>query len=409
MSEAEMNIVGAAMIDHSLALTLPVNADDFENEFHGRLWVLMGEAANSGRIITLDQIQTSWPNMHGYVRAIVDNCMTHPDTVKSYARAVKDAAARRRLKYLAMDLAESVGDIETPVEELAAKFVSDITKATGAAGARMKREVAASVVTALDKPSPCYSTGLPRLDEVWGGGLFAGKLYGIAARKKVGKSALLATVSQALNRSATKHLFVALEMSPEEIEQRHIATEYNFNSVKFLKRQDRGIVIPSSEYAANVPDNTIYEHRPGASLEEIRRMVTRAILHHKISGVILDYWQLVGGKAKSETEEFHLRNVAQWFADICRREGIWCLMAAQLNQEGNTRSGEGLKLACDIYMTLNREKDSEGAWMEMQESRYVLYNDVGSETMPGLFLNKNGPHFEDAMARREPPRRWDDQ
>ena len=78
-------------------------------------------------------------------------------------------------------------------------------------------------------------------------------------------------------------------------------------------------------------------------------MVGRAIVRHGIKGVILDYWQLVGGKVRNESEEFHLRNIAQWLADTCRKHSIWALVAAQVNQEGNTRGGEGLKLACDVY------------------------------------------------------------
>jgi hypothetical protein len=72
------------------------------------------------------------------------------------------------------------------------------------------------------------------------------------------------------------------------------------------------------------------------------------------------------------------------------------LTAAQLNQDDNVRGGEGLKLAADAYLVLHREKEDPGAWLEMQESRYTLYANVGSETLPGLWLHKQGPHFSDS-------------
>ena len=71
------------------------------------------------------------------------------------------------------------------------------------------------------------------------------------------------------------------------------------------------------------------------------------------------------------------------------------LDAAQLNQDGNVRGGEGLKLACDQYYALHREKDEAGAWLEMEESRYTLYQHVGSASVPGIWLHKIGPHFSD--------------
>lgn len=402
MIEAEAAVIGAAFRDHVVALTLQLRPEDFENELHGRLWEMMGDAANDGRRITLEHVSRSWPDLAGYIQKIVALASPQSD-LKSHALAIKEGATRRQLKLIGEDLMNAADDVEISPEELATKFIHEVSLTLGGGKSRTKREVAASVVTALDKANPCFATGLPTLDQVWEGGLYASRLYGIAARKKVGKTALLGTISHNLNRGGCRHLFIALEMSPEEIEQRNIARQKNFNAVRFLKRPAIEVAKLSADYATSVGDSTIYEHVPGATLEELKRMVARAISYHKISGVILDYWQLVSGKGKGETEEFHLRSVAQWFADICRREKIWGLVAAQLNQEGNTRSGEGLRLACDMYMTLNREPTSDGAWLEMQETRYTTYNDVGTDVAPGLILNKHGPHFEDAMARVSSP------
>jgi replicative DNA helicase len=191
------------------------------------------------------------------------------------------------------------------------------------------------------------------------------------------------------------HLFIALEMSPAEIEQRNAARELGINSIVFLKEPTKDLARRVADYASAVSDSALYESAPGASLDEVRRMVSRAVVTHGIKGVILDYWQLVGGKAAKETEECHLRNVAQWLADACRKHGFWCLIAAQQNQEGNSRGGEGLRLACDAYFALNREKGADGAWMEMQESRYLPYQNIGSETVPGLWLNHHGPFFQE--------------
>jgi replicative DNA helicase len=239
-----------------------------------------------------------------------------------------------------------------------------------------------------------------------GGGLYAGKLYGFAARKKVGKTVLLGTISHNLHRAKVPHLFIALEMSPVEIEQRNAARELGINSIAFLRNPTRDLARRvSDEYAVGLGGYAVYESAPGASLDQVRGMISRAIVRNKIKGVVLDYWQLVGGKAKGESEEYHLRTVAQWLADTCRKHGLWAMVACQVNQEGNTRGGEGLKLACDLYFTLHRDKGSDGGWLEMEESRYAPYCNVGGEDGPGLWLHHNGPFFDDVPAPLPPASR----
>jgi len=57
--------------------------------------------------------------------------------------------------------------------------------------------------------------------------------------------------------------------------------------------------------------------------------------------------------------------------------------------------GEGPRLATDQYYTLNRDKGEDYAWLEMGESRYTMYQDIGAKNVPGLIFEKNGPHFAD--------------
>lgn len=400
--EAEQAIIGATFHDNSLAVTLEIEPEDFSDTMHQKLWAIAQAQVGRGGSFTRGQIVAQDPRLESYVQSIADRWGGLTDPAK-HVSAVKDCAGRRHLQGLMAYLADEVIDREKPLEELTAQLIAEASKLAVGRQAKSKRAVAMEIAESLSQPMPCYQTGLAMLDHVIGGGLFAGKAYGIAARKKVGKTVMLGTISHNLNRAGVPHLFIAAEMSDTEIEQRNMARELGINSVRFLKADRSMLRSRVAEYAANVPDCMFYERAPGASLEEVKRMVSRAVIHKGIKGVILDYWQLIGGKAKGETEEYHLRNVAQWLADVCRRHGIWCLIAAQVNQDGNTRGGEGLKLAVDVYFTLHREKDSDQAWLEMEESRYVLYANVGSADFPGLILNKHGPFFEDAGSPAEAP------
>lgn len=403
MDESEQSVAGMVFRDPSIVLTLGIDASDFEYRIHAEIWAWTKDLVERGSRLTLADVERQRPELSKYCRALADASGWHmPEDLRSHAAAVKEAARRRRLKHIAKVMAEQADDLERSPDEIAAEMIGALASNTSAAGIG-KRGIGELIVEAIKKPPPIFSTGLPTLDAVIGGGLVAGKLYGIAARKKVGKTVLLGTISHNLNRALVNHLFVAMEMSPVEIEQRNMAREFGINSVQFLKPQSTFLERRAADYASSVADCTVYEHSPGMSFDDLKSAIARATIHHRISGVVVDYWQLVGGKPKGETEEYHLRNVAQGLSDICRKKGLWCLIAAQVNQDGNTRGGEGLKLACDIYFTLHREKDDHRAWLDMEESRYVLYASVGSEMSPGLLLNKHGPFFEDANAVAEVP------
>jgi len=242
-----------------------------------------------------------------------------------------------------------------------------------------------------------YQTGIPKLDTAMDGGLYDGKSYGFAARKKVGKTCLAATISANLNQAGVKHLFICGEMSPKEIHQRVLARYAGIFPSAY--RGDYGKTLDCErkvmEAIKQMPRNTLYKNAPGITFDSLRSICTLAVERHAVKGIILDYWQLVGGKAKNKSTAEHLDEVAQWIADFGRTYGIWTITMAQLNQDDNTRGGEGIRLAFDQLYQIHRERLTEPyAWMEMMETRYTKWLNIGSKEDPALRMNEQGPFFE---------------
>jgi replicative DNA helicase len=376
-----------------------LTSEDFAEPVHREIWRVGSEMARNGSPVSM---ATLLPRLEGDDEAvkkyIIQVAMSAiiVSGAPYYAEEIRDLSNRRQLIRLAESAMETATDFERSADEIIAGTVRDLQSLSddGIPQGITTRQAAEAITEDLGKALPCFSTGLVGLDRAAGGGLYAGKLYGVAARKKVGKTLFLGSVSYNLNQSGIPHLFFTGEMSPKEIEQRNAARACGFNSIQFLTRDDPDLSNKVANYAVTVPNNVIYEHKPGATLEELRAMVSRHLAKRKIKGLIVDYLQLIGGKSKQDTEELHLRTVADWLARIAREENLFVLVAAQTNQDGNTRGGEGLRLACDMYFSLHREKDQQGAWLEMGESRYTLYQNVGNETSPGIWLDKDGPHFK---------------
>lgn len=298
-------------------------------------------------------------------------------------------------------LYELQSNFEKTAEQIAAECnsINEVLLSQGV-GAKMHNdyEVGCSILENMKVKKNPFSTGLRKLDECMDGGLYPGKSYGFAARKKVGKTILASTISLNLAESGARHLFICGEMSPEEIQQRNLARVTGSFPSAF--RSDYG---DSADFQRKIASavtkskkNIIYRNAPGLTFTELQQIIPIAVLKYKITGFILDYWQLVGGKRNGQNSVEHLDEVAQWIANISRKLGIWSITMAQINQEGNTRGGEGIRLAFDQVYQINREDVSKPqAYLQMMDTRYTAWQDIGTKDMPGWFMNEKGPYFEE--------------
>ncbi|ETW97233.1 MAG: hypothetical protein ETSY1_23485 [Candidatus Entotheonella factor] len=324
----------------------------------------------------------------GYLQELVD-CTLTPD-IPHIAAQIKEFA-RRRTVYAAVKEAEVL--LETrPAAEVMTLLQDCLSGSSVVEGIRSAQEVCQDIVISLDKPADCHQTGLAYLDQAMGGGLYAGFTYGFCGAEKSGKTTLAHTISYNLD---CPHLYVALEMGSEQIETRNLARDTQINSLKFL---DRPKEVKDALANHRVNRQTYYYDAPGQSVDEIMTRVASAVLRYNIKGFIVDYWQLVAGQQKGETEERHLREVAQKFANFARKHGVWCILMAQMNKDGQLFGGNGLKKACDqLYMIHGCGEYSEhGRWLQLDASRYTFRGNVGSDENPCLFLNtKQGPFFHE--------------
>jgi hypothetical protein len=170
-----------------------------------------------------------------------------------------------------------------------------------------------------------------------------------------------------------------------------------------LRRTDDKFQKRVSQFVHDNPANVVYCNAPGLTFTKLKETVYRAA-QSGIKGVILDYWQLVGGKESRKSTAEHQDEVAQWIADFGRESGLFNIVMAQINQEGNTRGGEGLRLACDQFYQINRDDITQPAmWLEMMETRYTKWLNVGESSkdniMPraGYTLMEKGPWYREEL------------
>lgn len=408
-SEAEARVLGAIMLNNSLLERLHfLNENHFYAPLHQQIFTACKTRIDNGEIatpVTLKGQFESHPDaLHGRYLIQCVNLMQNGvyDSV-AIARFVKEQADRRAL----------IVETEKAVHELYGQAVDIVSVATllssicekimaGDQKWEMKKGsvVTQAIIDEMKTNAKPFSTGIKLLDEAMDGGLYAGKLYGFAGKKKHGKTILGGTISVNLAVNDVKHLFICGEMSSEEVQQRNLARMGDFFPSAF--RNDTGYS-QSPDFQQRLhnslqwkQDNIIFINAPALTFDKLKHIVKQAVLRHGIKGYILDYWQLVGGKDSKKSMAEHLDDVAQWLADSAKKYGIFAITMAQINQEGNTRGGEGLRLACDqLYQIQRPDLSQPSMWLEMMDTRYTAWANVGSEDVPQINLNPKGPYFEE--------------
>lgn len=331
----------------------------------------------------------------------IRNLMPEEATEVDVAAALKGEVAKRRLYEQSQQLGMDALDPMLTAGDVMAKAEAEFAKLrAGDVGVRPRtlRDVAYDLASDLLEAPRFHETGIPILDSAMEGGLHIGRLYAFAARPKVGKTAVLATLASNLAHRGVRCLYVALEMGAKEIAQRMIAGRLGDNAVRFLRRDRPDFAERVSYYAQDkAPDCLFFEDRPGLTFEAMKLMFGEYVIKHRVEVIFLDYWQLVGGRSSRDTEASHMGAVAQWMADFVKSHGLAVVTAAQINREGETRGGDGLKLSCDMYMSMHRAPEfvdrPQEIVMEMENSRYTMSVDIGTDDQPKLYIDRVGPRL----------------
>ena len=98
-------------------------------------------------------------------------------------------------------------------------------------------------------------------------------------------------------------------------------------------------------------------------------------------------------KASSDLLERALESIGN--NEAVKKLGVWGLALAQMNQDGNVRGGEGMRLAFDQIYALEPSAAKDEAYLPMWESRYTPAVDIGTKYDGAYKLSLIGPHFEE--------------
>jgi replicative DNA helicase len=406
--QLERKVIGLVMLTPGLLVRMGgVSEESFSQERHARTWALLNECARAQSSLTPEAL-------HLYDRTAVA-AVGGVDTLESYRQdaapyvtdpqplflRLQELHRWRQLdriaRHLALEASKQESDPEDILSRLALKAHTMLGE--GRETSRSKKEVAQTALDRALQTSEVVTTGLTPLDYHLQGGLHSRRLYGIGGIYGRGKTILLGSISDNLNIQGVPHLFISMETDPEDIELRACAKHVRANASNLSDpfNEDRATLKPNVDrYIDQVPNRTWYEFCPGATMHEIHRMILRAKARNGITGFMLDYWQLIEGRERGQSEEGHHRSNINRLAAICRQHDLWGIVTAQIDEKGKLRYSDSMLQAAALYMRLARDEDGMDIRLEVEKSNYTRQTSALSASLPGMVFDAEvGPHVRD--------------
>lgn len=251
----------------------------------------------------------------------------------------------------------------------------------------------------------CIPTGLERLDSLLGGGLRPGKVYVLAARPSVGKSAVAQAICESSARHGKPAAMFSQEMTNDEMVDRAIS-RIGGVSMGFHNRtikgdgQDFSLALEASEIAATLP--VWLFDGAGLRLQEIASRARTLKRKHGLSLLAIDYLQLCQSTNPKASRHHQIEEISRGVKVLAKELGIPVLLLSQLNRDVEKRNPPR-PIASDLKESGAIEEDADAIilmWTHEEGDTALLGFDVaknrgGAKGSFGVRFVKKYQQFHD--------------
>jgi replicative DNA helicase len=258
---------------------------------------------------------------------------------------------------------ETAGGVQSSAVSEAADLAAGAERAYQAGKARARGEV-------TDGALP---TGLSSVDRMMRG-FRPGKLYVLAARPGLGKSALALTFALAAARQGALTLFYSLEMQDEEIAVRAACQLARVDA----ERVDLGTLTPQEETRYWAARDTIRRLQndslkvitePDLTLEALRASTRRISRGNPVGLIVVDYLQLMRYAGKAQNREQEVSGLSRGLKKLAMTLPAPVLALGQLNRDVESRPDRRPVLS-DLRESGGVEQDADTVMMLYREDAY---------------------------------------
>ena len=433
--EAEQSILSAILIENNtLPEVLEILSDqDFYREAHRKIFKAMVELFEKNEpadLVTLTNLlkergQLGSLGGASYLAELVD-AVPMAVNAAHYAKIVQEKASLRRLIEQAASITtrcfEDKGDVEE-ILDFAERSIFDISENKIKPSFYTLGEILTDTYKAVEEAyeNKVLVTGVPTgfqgLDEKTSG-FQPGDFIVIAGRPSMGKTALALNIARNASLETVEPAAVfSLEMSKEQLSLRMLSSEARIDSSRmrggFLSESDLARINRAAGALYDIP---IYiDDSPAISALEIRAKARRMKMDKGLGLVVIDYLQLMRGRASAERRELEISEISRSLKALAKELNIPVVALSQLNRKVEERTNKRPVLS-DLRESGAIEQDADVILFIYRDEVYHKEEDNPNKGIAELILAKqrNGPigsvrlafldtytRFEDLAPREE--------
>jgi replicative DNA helicase len=321
--------------------------------------------------------------------------------VRQYARHVCDLSIRRKMIQAAQKVATLAYDKETDIDaqmDEAEKLMMDIRKVrTGDIGlpSVYAREFLDEITRRgeMDTPLVGPTTSLTDLDELIGG-FEAGQMHIIAARPKMGKSALLMQAARVNAERGKRVLYFSLEMTKNQLMTRNVATITGLPTPRLrvgkIYEDERKTLYEAIGHLSTIP--LYIDDTKAVSPAQVSAKARRIYAEFGLDLVMIDYIGLMSPPTRiAGNRNAEITDTSAALVKLAGDFNVPVVVASQLNRSVEQRS-EKRPMLSDLRDSGSLEQDAYTVTFIYRDD---YYNPDTSVT-PGLAelivaANRGGP------------------
>jgi len=417
--EAEESVLSAILLDNDTLLDVleTLEPDNFYRSAHAKMFTAITELFAKNEpvdLVTLANILKEKGQLEEvggatYLAKLVD---TAPLAVNAqhYAKIIRDKAALRELIDSANQIStkcfEDSGNVDDVID-FAERSVFEIAGNKNKKSFYPLSQIIGHSIDALEERQgnktlvTGVSTGYSRLDNLTSG-FQNSDLILLAARPSMGKTALALNIARnaAIDADTPVAVF-SIEMSKEQLSMRLLCAEARIDSSRlrsgFFSREDWVSLTNAAEVLS---DAEIYiDDSPDLTAMSIRAKARRLKMDKNIGLIIIDYVQLMKGRASAERRDLEISEISRGLKALAKELDIPVLALSQLNRKLEERHDKRPQLS-DLRESGALEQDADVVAFIYRDEVYNKDENNPNKGIAELLLKKqrNGPTGEIKLA-----------
>jgi replicative DNA helicase len=407
---AEQSVIGSMLLEKNAVSRIVslLHADSFYRDAHRYIFEAILELFDRGEPIDLVTVTDSLrkagklEQVGGsvYVADLLNSVPTAAN-VEHYAKIVEEKSVLRRLIEAGTKIVGEAFNEPEDVDQVldqAEKSIFDIALNRASQGFHKIDSVIKNV---LDKIDSLYDkkeaitgcpTGYPDLDKMTAGFQNADLII-IAARPSVGKTAFALNIAQnaAIKYKIPVAIF-SLEMSKEQLAQRMLCSEAEVNAqqLKTASLSDTGWKKLTRALGRLSEAPIFIDDTPSMTSTEIRAKARRLKIERGLGMIVIDYMQLMRGRAKIENRVQEISEIARSLKTLARELDVPVVALSQLSRAVEQRNDRIPRLS-DLRESGEIEQTADVVAFIHREDYYNPQSDRGNIAEIIIAKQRNGP------------------